>query len=655
MEQRSDVEFRAEKLYKNSREKFGYLFREVVSNSIHAALIKTSLQTSKDFKPLVRFTVKRQHGALEICIEDNGEGFHDRNRAYFTSLDSKNTEKEKLNFHPKGQGRLAIVYFSDMAKYSSVYANSSGELNRIEFDYPERSPSLFDLSDVGSSIVNEGITGTTIQLTLAKQQSLGRANTFFNKYSDVNKLAGWFIETFFPFFMENEALELQINIQGDAEPITINKAFIEKNVKRVPFSVKFDGSSANTTHFQMWLVSVATAPKSKNQVTCFARHLQAEIEGGKLEYEIDLPVAYDWRLTSEFFDDNVDQKGDKIEISDADLEQIQVALNQALDTEFSLQITANRAESQKNVENAKAKFQSLSVFIDARKNSETRRILKDADIVSGALEDKGKVERTYWISEEADPEEVGKLLNSSLHIYIHHRGRVLKRLKELVLLYNEEGEEKKERENDVHDLFLRRGNSLKESNGKSHLHNLWILDDKYTIFSETLQASSTKSGSSVSDIYIWADDLEKTKELLILELKSTTSSHNAGDKYESMVAQVKRYAKQFYQNPTKVLNWHVNPENVLYSGVVLARKSDIYRELNSNNGGSSPNKIPFLESSYYFYENFSVEQNATAEPKFMKIRIEMYSYEDIHRLAESRNAVFLKLLKNEFSVGKSQL
>ena len=40
MEQRSDVEFRAEKLYKNTREKFGYLIREVVSNSIHAVLIK---------------------------------------------------------------------------------------------------------------------------------------------------------------------------------------------------------------------------------------------------------------------------------------------------------------------------------------------------------------------------------------------------------------------------------------------------------------------------------------------------------------------------------------------------------------------------------------------------------------------------------------
>jgi hypothetical protein len=652
MEQRSDVEFRAEKLYKNSREKFGYLIREVVSNSIHAVLIKKSLRGSNDFNPMVEFKVKTGESRLDIHVSDNGDGFNDLNRTCFTSLDSRNAEKEKLRFHPKGQGRLAIVYFSDFATYSSTHVSSSGEMNRLVFDYPESSPTLFDLNDLGSSPVSGGETGTKIHLQLSKQQSLGRAKTFFSKHPDVDKLAGWFIETFFPFFMENETLELKIDIDGNKE--SINKKFIEKNVRRVPFSVKFDEATSEETSFQLWLVEIASAPKSKNQVACFARHLRAEIEGGKIEYEIDLPQAYDWRLTSEFFDDNVDQKGDKIEIDESDLEKIQRALNKALDDAFSSQIISNRNESRKNIKSAKEKFHSLSVFVDRPLNSETRRILKESDIVSGAVEEKGRVERTYWTSSESDPEDVGKLLNSSLQIYIDHRGRVLKKLKELIYRFNNEGAIKHELEDDVHDLFLRRGNTLVDSTGKSHLHNLWILDDKYTIFSETLQAASTKRGQSASDIYIWADDLERTRELLILELKSTSTAHNAGDKYEGMVAQVKRYAAQFYRDPVKVLNWHVDPQNVLYSGVVLARKSDIYRELNSNNGGASPNKIPFLESSYYFNEHFSVVESATAEPRFIKIRIEMYSYEDIHKLAESRNAVFLKLLKNEFSVGESE-
>ena len=42
MEQKSNVQYRAEKEYKNSREKFFLLLREVLSNAIHAVIIKQS-------------------------------------------------------------------------------------------------------------------------------------------------------------------------------------------------------------------------------------------------------------------------------------------------------------------------------------------------------------------------------------------------------------------------------------------------------------------------------------------------------------------------------------------------------------------------------------------------------------------------------------
>ena len=40
----------------------------------------------------------------------------------------------------------------------------------------------------------------------------------------------------------------------------------------------------------------------------------------------------------------------------------------------------------------------------------------------------------------------------------------------------------------------------------------------------------------------------------------------------------------------------------------------------------------------------------TAAPTFKDIRIEMYSYEDIYKLASDRNSVFFRLLKGEFKV-----
>src|SRR4029079_6697563 len=96
----------------------------------------------------------------------------------------------------------------------------------------------FDLDEFSSTPTDVGETETLLHLVIKKQQSLGRANTFFNKYSDAQKLSNWFIETFFPFFMENESLQLIIDFDGNK--VSLNREFIERNVKSVPFEVIFD-------------------------------------------------------------------------------------------------------------------------------------------------------------------------------------------------------------------------------------------------------------------------------------------------------------------------------------------------------------------------------------------------------------------------------
>jgi len=204
-------------------------------------------------------------------------------------------------------------------------------------------------------------------------------------------------------------------------------------------------------------------------------------------------------------------------------------------------------------------------------------------------------------------------------------------------------------ESKVHELFFKRGTTLENSTNINHLHNLWILDDKFTIFSNNFKAQSTKNGQSASDIYIWADDPEKTKEILIVELKSTTKAHNAGNKEEGMIAQVKRYAQNFYEDPTKYLNWRVDTKNVLFAGYILANRDDIRKELRSPQSSGRFKKIPFLENSYYSDESFT-KPNVDDPMDSVPIRIELYSFEDIYELASSRNAVFFKLLQNEFKV-----
>ena len=647
MEQKSDVKYRAEKLYKNSREKFAYLLREVVSNALHATIIRDMSNDNALYKPKVEVAITQSKKSIKIVVKDNGEGFNGLNRKYFTHLDTKNPQKEELHFHPMGQGRLAIVYFTDNASYKSVFIEEDGKYWQKIFNYPEESTPLFDIEDFKGQKSDKSDSETTLTLEIDKQQTYKRANTFLKKYPDIEKLKHWFIENFFPFFMENESLILSVEIDDNYSEIS--KSYIENNIDSIPFNVIFKDEPETPHDFKLWLVKKDGVPKTKIQITCFARHLRAEIENSKLEYDIDLPDAYDWFLTAAYFDDNVDQKGDKIEIPGKHVEIIQLNLSKALDKHFASQIKKNRAETRNNILNTEKNFPSLSLFMENNAHS-TRRILTESDLVSGAIDNKGKAEKKYWLSKKTDTEEAEKLLNSSLHIYIDHRKRVLEKLKELINKFDDEGEVKNDLEKDIHDLFLKQGENLRTTKNTNHLHNLWILDDKYTIFSETFGSQSTRNGQKASDIYLWADDPSRPRELLILELKSPTKAHNAGNKYESMVAQVKRYASDFYKDPEKLLNWSVNPTGILYFGIILARKKDVYKEIASNNVGGNHTKIPFLEASYFFNDKFTIDSNNSSAPQFMDIRIEMYAYEDIFQLSSNRNDVFFGLLKKEFSI-----
>lgn len=145
MEQKSNVQYRAEKEYKNSREKFFLLLREIISNSIHAVLIRQNKETN--FIPQLDLNITFDENQCKIELRDNGEGFTEKNRLYFEELDKKNLEKEQFNFHPLGQGRLAIVYFTDSSEYETVYKDKDGTYQKRTIPYPNTSDGLFNFDE----------------------------------------------------------------------------------------------------------------------------------------------------------------------------------------------------------------------------------------------------------------------------------------------------------------------------------------------------------------------------------------------------------------------------------------------------------------------------------------------------------------------------
>ena len=85
MEQKSNVQYRAEKEYKNSREKFYFLLREILSNAIQAVLIRKKKEKDAGiaYSPEIKLTMTTQDNKCTIDLEDNGEGFTEINTKFF--------------------------------------------------------------------------------------------------------------------------------------------------------------------------------------------------------------------------------------------------------------------------------------------------------------------------------------------------------------------------------------------------------------------------------------------------------------------------------------------------------------------------------------------------------------------------------------------
>lgn len=655
MEQRSNVQNRAEKEYKNSREKFYLLLREIMSNSIQAVLIRKEKEKKviAQYIPELTLCVSYSDKRIIIKLRDNGEGFTEINTQCFDELDKKNKEKEMYHFHPLGQGRLAIVFFTDKANYETVYKDVKGVMRKKCFPYPKPDEGLFSLIEIEDEATDAEDSYTELKVELEKQNTLSRANTFFKKYSDINSLKQWVVETFFPAIVANDDLVIKLILNGDDAKIT--RRSIEAETESIPFEMTFEEEKKFA--FKLWLIKRSIPLRKENPIVCFARNLRAELENGRLRYILDSEEGYSLYLTSEYFDEHVDTKGEKIEISVADVAAINEKINKLLDEYFKETIIRNQKASKLNLKNFKKRFPSLDAFIPEETVAESKGVMEEEDLVKAAIETKGKYEKKFWTQmsspstedEETPYEETvecQKLLNSSLHIYVKHRERVLERLFEMIKPYGEDGEPKPELEKDVQELLFKRGNLIDSAHDINHLHNLWILDDKFTTFSSTLKGKSTKPGEEKSDIYIWSDDPKSVKQVLIIELKSTTQAHNAGSTKESMIGQVKRYATDVYNKPQQILNWNEDTSNIQYQAIILARKADIVKEVTANSAGGF-RKIPFLKDSRYKDDMLYPKGNDEIE---VPIRIELYSFEDIYKLASSRNKVFFRLLKNEFEV-----
>lgn len=356
MEQKSNVQYRAEKEYKNSREKFFLLLREIISNAIHAVLIRKSKEGN--YTPELKLNITINDSQCKIELTDNGEGFNENNQKYFEELDKRNPEKERLNFHPLGQGRLAIVFFADSAKYETVYKDKNSKYYKRTIPYPSISEGLFSFSEYQEEDAANS-TYTKLTILINKQQTFGRAKTFFKNCHNSELFKQWFIETFFPFIINNETLIINISLNGDG--FTVKKDNIEAETLKEPFELVL--SDDNKYSFTLWLIKNSKPMHGDNPIICFARNLRATLSNGCLSYSIDNDDGHMLYLTSDFFDEYVDTKGERIDISFNDITSIQREIDKILDKRFKDVIENNQKATKRNLKEFQKKYPSLEAFV----------------------------------------------------------------------------------------------------------------------------------------------------------------------------------------------------------------------------------------------------------------------------------------------------
>ena len=644
MQHKSEVERRAEKEYKNKKHGFSYLLREVISNALHSCVLSQDCA-----QPRIDLNIFYEEDKTSVEVSDNGEGFTKENYDCFEVLDSLNAKKEDQHFFPKGQGRLAIVYYTDSCEFNSTFLEN-GSVYIRRFLYPKKDDvGLFDASECSKCNESENPEiKTKISMICTTQQKQLRAKTFFSEHDSAQKIKTWVLSNFMPFFLPCGEVEsrgrsnIVLDITFNEETAKISREDLNYFAERIEFSLSLNGEEYP---FCLWLLKDSNEGGELQTISC-ARGLVVAVKPHDLKYDFSAKEKFKVFVTSAYFDDRVSSIGDAVELENEIYEVINGAISANLDAYFAAEIRENREKTKKHFSDYEKELPLFSQFLDPNVLAESsRRILEKKEIEAQACRKKIEEELKYFRGEKS--EQTNLVIRSGLAVYVKHRKTILEEFAKLLEQY----ETNNPCEREVHELICPPGDYYTGTEDYFK-HNLWIVDDKFAHFSYT---HSAKSGESLPDIAIhaYADNNEQPTEVVFIELKRPLGAHNAGSKDEDMTSQVLRYARTFFSE-SKGLGQNggaidIDTKNCRFFGYILAGRDDIARERRKRrekDGLDLYIKIPFLQDSYFRDLDISpVNQDSDSSSSKKMMRLEMYAYSDLKRLCQNRNKVFFSLLE----------
>ena len=511
------------------------IVQEAITNSIQANANQIEVFFETIDNNLIEGTnlkVKR------VIVCDNGEGFTDDNIKSFNQFMSD----YKYNLGCKGIGRFT---------YLTICSN-------IEiFSHNKNKPIKFNFTlDTQAIVPQNCFEFTTLNQTKIVFNDIQNKTISCDLKQEVKLIVEHFISTF--KFMVDDKKNVLIKI-------FLNNDFIEE------IDSNRYGKGFADDYFEIQLGEIiekfnVSYKKQGSSIKGFycANKRSIKEDGLEINFRTKNDSGLLFFVTSNFFDENVDDERTDFTIKDEDKNLMYLDWNTINKHLFAKINTICKNEgidieeiSIKNKNESIKNAPYLTAYISKSKNMAT-----SASIIKEAKElfelDKSYIRNTKNINNSDYEERLYTSNQAELAEYFFDRERIIKDIKNTI-----DDTAKKRNETIIHDKIMKRKTSDKNQLDYKN-SNLWLFDERFMTYTYAYSDNTINKILQLSDndknirpdICIFTKSKEDASEIVLIELKGSDAT---GEKNSSGINELNKYARKiknyFEQNGKEILIW----------------------------------------------------------------------------------------------------
>lgn len=476
-------------------------------------------------------------------IQDDGEGFIEKNRIAFCTLWSEN----RIKSGGKGSGR-----FTWLSVYKNIHINSNiaSTSETVDFDFN------MDFSSESIRVISQEHKSNLTTITFSNLVKTTLKGKEYRELADLNSLKNNILEHLLLRLhylkKHDKSLNIKLSNANSNIVLTLNDV---PDLEIKYFSIK--GFDEKDYPFELHYHFTKDKNNSKRMILCADDRAIKTFDGDDMDFSASLPDKSSFKLfvvSSYLNERNSDSRNDfeileglkstdlinPISISMIKSESI-IVLNTIINEKYPNLLDCNQKEIDIAIEEAP----QLKSYILRNKDvlKDHKSLVKKA--TSQYKKDKKALDDKYEKLTRAknfNSEDFHKTINDMANIaaielaqYVVYRNKIIEGLENVV-------NDKTSLEKDIHNLIMRQRT---QSNNEDYMNrNLWIFDDKFMTYQYA--ASDTEidkicdklnkvSGTDISlkrpDLFISYNKEEGNKDAVVIELKGVNA--DLDEKYKS--------------------------------------------------------------------------------------------------------------------------